>query len=117
MNVRRLSVLPAALIISHGSMAADALTSMHPESAYPDETTEVSQDRYSGLIQDVQKKLREQGFDAGPVNGRFGSKTQAALAQFQLSWSIPVSGMLDRQTLDALGVEPAEDAAASGETR
>ena len=38
------------------------------------------------------RRLRTLGFDAGPVNGDFGSKTQAALAQFQLSTSIPVSG-------------------------
>ncbi|HZQ73469.1 MAG TPA: peptidoglycan-binding domain-containing protein, partial [Burkholderiales bacterium] len=56
------------------------------------------------LIQQVQQKLRALGFDAGPVNGDFGSKTQAALAQFQLARSLPVSGSLDAATLDALGL-------------
>jgi peptidoglycan hydrolase-like protein with peptidoglycan-binding domain len=53
----------------------------------------------------VQQKLHEQGFDAGPVNGDFGAKTQAALTQFQLSRALPASGMLDEETLAALGLE------------
>ena len=42
--------------------------------------------------------------NSGPVNGDFGTKTQAALAQFQLANNIPVSGMLDSATLAALDV-------------
>ena len=41
---------------------------------------------YAEFNKRVQQKLQELGFDAGPVNGDFGSKTQAALAQFQLAW-------------------------------
>jgi peptidoglycan hydrolase-like protein with peptidoglycan-binding domain len=64
-----------------------------------------SQDPYTGFISEVQERLRALGFDAGPVNGDFGEKTQAALAQFQLSRIIPASGQLDDQTLDELGVQ------------
>jgi len=60
----------------------------------------------------VQEKLRALGFDAGPVNGDFGTKTQAALAQFQLTASLPVSGQLDDPTLDELGVQRDADASA-----
>ena len=59
----------------------------------------------------MQEKLHQQGFDAGPLNGDFGSKTQAALAQFQLSQGLPASGQLDDGTLAALGVQ--RDAQAS----
>lgn len=62
----------------------------------------------------MQEKLRELGFDAGPVNGDFGSKTQAALAQFQLSRAIPASGQLDDQTLAELGVKRDEPQASAG---
>lgn len=34
----------------------------------------------------------------------FGHKTQAALAQFQLSRAIPAGGQLDEKTLSELGV-------------
>ena len=57
------------------------------------------------MISRVQEKLLELGFDAGPVNGDLGEKTQAALAQFQLSRIIPAGGQLDDRTLAELGIE------------
>jgi len=78
---------------------------IHPEEAYPNNLPRLSSSGDdSGLIAQVQRRLHAHGFDAGPVNGDFGSKTQAALAQFQLSQSLPVSGSLDSSTLNALGV-------------
>src|SRR6185295_18120901 len=59
---------------------------------------------YTGFISRVQEELRALGFDAGPVNGDFGTKTQAALAQFQISRTIPASGQLDDPTLAELGI-------------
>jgi len=53
----------------------------------------------------VQVKLLELGFDAGPVNGDLSEKTQAALAQFQLSRVIPAGGQLDDRTLAELGIQ------------
>lgn len=88
-----------------GAIAAGAFTSLHPEEAHPDPVETSAAGPYSGFISQVQEKLRALGFDAGPVNGEFGEKTQAALAQFQLSRTIPASGQLDEQTLGELGVE------------
>ena len=85
--------------------AAGEFTALHPEEAYPDPKGQPSPDAYSGFVSKVQEKLRELGFDAGPVNGDFGAKTQAALAQFQLSRTIPASGQLDDMTLAELGVQ------------
>lgn len=87
-----------------GTSAAGAFTAIHPEEAYPDPIHQPSPDPYTGFVGRVQEKLRELGFDAGPVNGDFGSKTQAALTQFQLSRTIPASGQLDDETLAELGV-------------
>jgi len=87
-----------------GALAADAFTSLHPEEALPDPAEQPSPDPYTGFISRVQEGLRALGFDAGPVNGDFGTKTQAALAQFQLSRAIPASGQLDDQTLAELGL-------------
>jgi len=87
---------------------------LHPEEDHPDPVEQGSTDLYSGFISEVQGKLRTLGFDAGPVNGDFGGKTQAALAQFQLSRAIPASGQLDDQTLDELGVKRSEENAAAG---
>jgi peptidoglycan hydrolase-like protein with peptidoglycan-binding domain len=97
-----LLLLLAAPLAGH---AAGAFTSLHPEEAIPDPVGTVAPGPYSGMISRVQEKLLELGFDAGPVNGDLGEKTQAALAQFQLSRIIPAGGQLDDRTLAELGVE------------
>lgn len=89
---------------------------VHPEEDHPDPVEQSSADPYTGFISQVQEKLRELGFDAGPVNGNFASKTQAALAQFQLSRTIPASGALDDLTLQELGVERQTENAGAGGT-
>ena len=96
--------IAAALAVPLAATAQDALTSLHPEDQYPDPPAEATLHPYSELVAQAQRALRRMGFDAGPPNGDFGTKTQAALAQFQLSQAIPASGSLDDQTLDALGV-------------
>jgi len=83
----------------------DAFSSLHPEEAIPNATAPVvAPGPHSGFISRVQEKLIELGFDTGPINGDLGEKTQAALAQFQLSRTIPAGGQLDDLTLAELGV-------------
>lgn len=107
MNLRhRLLIASAAMLMPLSALAAKEITSLHPEEAYPDNAAPLtSPGPYTGFIKEVQQKLHGHGFDAGPINGDFGAKTQAALAQFQLSVDLPASGMLDGRTLEALGVE------------
>ena len=112
MNTR--AFITAALFAPLTAIAAGAFTSNHPEEALPDPTGQPSQDAYTGFIGRVQEALRAQGFDAGPVNGDFNEKTQAALAQFQLSLTIPASGQLDDQTLAELGVARDDAQASAG---
>jgi peptidoglycan hydrolase-like protein with peptidoglycan-binding domain len=117
MNLRRIVAATAVLLMTPlAAIAAGAFTALHPEEALPNPTEQSAPDPYTGFISKVQEKLRESGFDAGPVNGDFGAKTQAALAQFQLSRTIPASGQLDDQTLAELGVkrdDPQDSAVAS----
>ena len=101
------SLLLAPLLAS----AASPFTSLHPEEAIPDPTEQPSPGPYSEFIGRVQQRLLALGFHAGPVNGDFGAKTQAALAQFQLSRAIPAGGQLDDGTLAELGVALDETAA------
>lgn len=102
MNAR----LFALLLIAATPVLADApFTALHPEASIPEPDSRVDSGPYSELIIQVQERLKTLGFDAGPPNGDFGAKTQAALAQFQLSVPLPASGALDDETLAALGVE------------
>jgi peptidoglycan hydrolase-like protein with peptidoglycan-binding domain len=114
MNLRTFIAAAVLLLAPLGAMAAGPFTSLHPEEAHPDPTERSSQDPYTGFVSRVQEKLRAFGFDAGPVNGDFGAKTQAALAQFQLSRTIPASGQLDEQTLAELGVARDDANASAG---
>jgi hypothetical protein len=119
MNPRACVVAAFLLAAPLGAGAAGAFTSLHPEEAYPDPSQAASADPYTGFITGVQEKLRQLGFDAGPANGDFSAKTQAALGQFQLSRNLPASGQLDNQTLAELGVQretaqaPADSSAGS----
>ena len=100
--------LSAALVSPAAAVGPDSTTSLHPEEAIPDPGGDVPQGgQFADFNKRVQERLRQLGFDAGPVNGYFGEKTQAALAQFQLANNLPVSGSVDEATLDALGIAPA----------
>jgi hypothetical protein len=93
----------ALALMSASAFAGKAVSALHPEEAIPDDLPRMtSPGPYSDFITQLQERLHAQGFDAGPVNGDFGTKTQAALAQFQLSRALPASGMLDTATLAAL---------------
>ena len=87
MKIRQLcAALSAALAFPLSALAADSAA----------ETT----------IKLVQEQLHHRGFYSGLIDGKLMGDTQAALAQFQLSQNLPVSGSLDARTLAELGVEP-----------
>jgi mannosyl-glycoprotein endo-beta-N-acetylglucosaminidase len=118
MTSRALLINIAALLIPFSAIAATPFTSNQPEEAYPDSVPPLaSSGPNSEFIKRVQQKLHEQGFDAGPINGDFGAKTQTALGQFQLSRALPASGALDDQTLAELGVSRPAQAASKVEQR
>lgn len=65
-------------------------------------------------IQQVQRSLNEKGFNAGSVDGKWDSRTQAALRNFQQAQGMKQTGGLDQRTASALGVEFAQQG--SGQT-
>ena len=110
-------ILFAALLLAApmAGAAGGGFTALHPESAHPDPDPRVQSGPHSALVARVQERLLALGFDAGPVNGDFGTKTQAALAQYQLSVPIPASGALDEDTLRNLGIRRGEEWLTRGE--
>ena len=116
MNLVTHVVAIALLAVAGSAFAGNALSDNHPEAAYPDKVLPLYTPGPSAdLVRQVQERLHALDFDAGPVNGEFGSKTQAALVQFQLSSLLPASGSLDEETLAELGVQRGEAAAAAEE--
>ena len=57
-------------------------------------------------LQDVQARLGQLGYSAGPVDGLMGPRTKAALARFQSEHGIPPTGLPDGATLRALKLIP-----------
>lgn len=58
----------------------------------------------SPLVRQMQQRLKDRGYEAGPADGRMGAATRAAIREFQRSENLPVTGRPDRQTLSALGI-------------
>jgi peptidoglycan hydrolase-like protein with peptidoglycan-binding domain len=58
----------------------------------------------SSTLMEAQKKLNQEGFDAGRADGRWGTKTAEAVKSFQEKNNLPPTGKLDEQTLADLGI-------------
>ena len=99
-------VLAITVCLPAAALAGPTFSMNHPEEQYPNDAPPLTTGGpYEELLKRVQEALNARGFDAGPANGAFTTKTQAALAQFQLRNVIPASGALDDATLAELRVE------------
>ena len=65
------------------------------------------------FIREAQRTLGDLGYRPGPIDGVVGRRTRGALARYQRSEGIPVTGYLDAETLVRLDihrrVSPAPD--------
>jgi len=64
-------------------------------------------------IRQVQSLLKQKGFNPGPVDGVDGPQTKAALSDFQKRYGIKTRGLIDNETLFALGAVNLAGAAAN----
>ncbi len=53
----------------------------------------------------TQKKLTQLGFYKGTSDGQMGSQTSAAIRRYQIAENLKVTGELNRQTLQNLGIQ------------
>ncbi|HSE86016.1 MAG TPA: peptidoglycan-binding protein, partial [Candidatus Binatia bacterium] len=59
-------------------------------------------------IKKAKEALKAKGLNPGPIDGTLDSKTQQALRDFQKANKLPVTGVLDAQTAEKLGVTTME---------
>lgn len=57
-------------------------------------------------IQEIQRALRQAGFDPGPIDGVIREQTMAAVHRYQQARNLPVDGYLNLETVKGLGVAP-----------
>ena len=55
-------------------------------------------------IKQAQNRLKELGYNPGPVDGIWGKKTEAAIKKFQQEKNLQVTGELDEKTREKLGL-------------
>jgi len=68
----------------------------------------------SQRVRRLQRELRQRGLRPGPVDGRFGPRTEQAVARFEQSAGRPADGFVDRATGDLLAQTPELPARAEG---
>lgn len=56
------------------------------------------------IVEDIQRALRDRGFDPGPIDGVYGGQTAAAVGAFQATEGLVVDGEVGRHTAEVLGV-------------
>jgi peptidoglycan hydrolase-like protein with peptidoglycan-binding domain len=67
----------------------------------------------SQTVRQAQKTLNDRGFRTGGVDGKMGPQTQAALVNFQRAEKLQPTGKLDRQTINALGLQKGDGTAST----
>lgn len=60
---------------------------------------------YSTTIYQAQKRLADLGYNPGAIDGIWGKKTEKAVKEFQRDNDLLVTGELDRDTKDSLGLQ------------
>ncbi|HSC22257.1 MAG TPA: peptidoglycan-binding domain-containing protein [Casimicrobiaceae bacterium] len=58
----------------------------------------------SPQVRSAQQALNDRGYDVGTVDGIYGPSTHDAVVRFQQAQGLSQTGMLDAQTLSALGL-------------
>ncbi|WP_243109418.1 spore cortex-lytic enzyme [Anaerophilus nitritogenes] len=61
--------------------------------------------KYSSIIQEAQKKLKQWGYYTGAVDGIYGSRTYSAVTKFQRKNGLKVDGIIGANTKRALGIQ------------
>lgn len=62
-------------------------------------------------VRAVQRRLKEGGFYFGALNGEYDSNTSAAVSRYQIRNGLPITGQLETETTNSLGLAPPEPAA------
>ncbi len=106
------AAMPWSRIVSHFRSAALRLPDVsRPATSHPAEgsalATQVLQRGMVGWeVAALQLLVAEAGFASGPIDGRFGARTEAATRRYQTWLGLESDGVAGRETLEALAAPP-----------
>src|SRR5438045_6862347 len=66
--------------------------------------------RADELVETVQQALKDEGFYYGEVNGEMNANVTAAIRRYQIRNGLQVSGQLNAETLQSLGIDSSASA-------
>jgi len=98
-----LPILSAAIALYLTALIG--FTAMTFAQGQPTATTAASTPAAKKTIQGAQERLLALGYQPGVADGVMGAKAIAALKKFQADHSLPVTGLLDTNTLEALNAK------------
>ncbi len=100
-------------------LAADGVVGLHTRRAIEDARRGTlrrgagyAQPNGSTRVRRLQRELQRRGLRPGPADGRFGPRTEAALARLQRAVRFPATGTVDGRTRRLLAGEPIQTAQA-----
>lgn len=67
-----------------------------------------SAQQQDNAVAEVQKTLKSKGYEVGSVDGKWGPQSMAALKQYQRENDLQVTGSLNRETAESLGISTGE---------
>ena len=104
------TVLTSALLLTLGVSARAAEEKQAPP-AKAEKMGEMDKKPETGKMttgrvdnREVQEALKAKGNDPGPIDGKMGPKTRAALKAFQETNGLKATGQLDNETAEKLGI-------------
>ncbi len=86
----------------------------------PDESSVETLSKFGSTgseVREIQKRLKEQGFYFGNVDGIYGSQTAEAVKAYQRRYGLQVDGIAGKQTLAYLGISSTNSSSGSTSNR
>lgn len=107
MNIRSMiCVLAVTLVSITPALAAQGQGGGQGQSADSRTTSEGSFKLVSKRVRDIQRQLRNSGYEPGDIDGIFGPQTSRAIIQYQKKHGLPQTGFPDTEFLDHLYQRP-----------
>ena len=79
-------------------------SSILPRNSYSNQGALSATEQFVARAKRVQQGLTAYGYYSGEIDGKVGPATKAALSKFQKDFSLPITGTITPEVLDAFGI-------------